>query len=133
MKRIAYAAFALCATTWISLSAQTLTTLYSSDNPAGSWPLAALVQATNGEFYGTTSAGGANPTGAGYGPGTTFKITTSGVITTLYNFCPLSRCADGFGPYGGLVEAANGDFYGTVMLGPFPVGGTYLPYTLATR
>ena len=60
----------------------TLTTLHSfADGTDGDDPNAGLVQATNGNFYGTTIKGGA------YGGGTVFKITPSGTLTTLYSFC----------------------------------------------
>jgi uncharacterized repeat protein (TIGR03803 family) len=64
--------------------AGTLTTLYSfcaeSGCADGSGPLGALVQASNGEIYGTTEYGGA------YGLGTAFKITPGGGLTTLFSF-----------------------------------------------
>jgi uncharacterized repeat protein (TIGR03803 family) len=93
----------------------TLTTLYSfcsqSNCTDGEYPYAGLVQATNGDLYGTTSGGGA------YGPGTVFKITPSGTLTTLYSFCPHSGCTDGTDPLAGLVQASNGDLYGTTLGG----------------
>jgi uncharacterized repeat protein (TIGR03803 family) len=91
----------------------TLTTLYSfcsqSGCTDGASPHAGLVQATNGDHYGTTTSGGAN----GPGTGTVFRITPSGTLTTLYSFCSQSGCTDGAGPYAGLVQATDGDFYGT--------------------
>jgi len=48
-----------------------------------------VVQATDGNLYGTTTSGGAND------GGTVFKITPSGTMTTLYSFCSQSGCADG--------------------------------------
>jgi hypothetical protein len=33
-------------------------------------------------------------------------------LKILYNFCSLSNCQDGAGPYGGLVMDAGGDLYG---------------------
>jgi uncharacterized repeat protein (TIGR03803 family) len=101
----------LCATTAIALPAQTLTTLFSFDGTDGSAPKAGLVQATNGDLYGTTYQGGAN------GGGTVFKITPGGTLTTLYSFCALSNCTDGELPAAGLVQATNGDFYGTTYEG----------------
>jgi uncharacterized repeat protein (TIGR03803 family) len=76
-------------------------------------PYARLVQATNGDFYETTSAGGANFAG------TVFKITPSGTLTTLYTFCSQggSLCTDGADPLAGLVQATNGDLYGTASYG----------------
>jgi uncharacterized repeat protein (TIGR03803 family) len=90
----------------------TLTTLYSfCSRPGcadGKYPGAALVQATNGNFYGTTSGGGSNNFG------TLFKITANGSLTTLYSFCSQSNCTDGEGP-GALIQATNGDLYGTTV------------------
>ena len=112
----AFAVFVLCAMTAIALAAQTFTTLYSFDGTDGSGPVAGLVQATNGDLYGTTTEGGANLYGGVYG-GTVFKITPSGTLTTLYSFCSESGCTDGEFPYAGLVQAANGDLYGTTEYG----------------
>src|ERR1039458_8663439 len=77
----AYAVSVLCAATAITLPAQTFTTLHSFDGTDGATPLAGLVQATNGDFYGTTVEGGT------HGDGTVFKITPSGTLTTLHSFC----------------------------------------------
>jgi uncharacterized repeat protein (TIGR03803 family) len=92
-----------------------LTTLYSFAGTDGRDPHAGLVQATNGDLYGTTLDGGANcvPDGCG----TIFKIAPSGTLTTLYTFCAQSGCADGEILYAGLVQATNGDFYGTASAG----------------
>ena len=98
----------------------TLTTLYSfcslSDCTDGANPQSGLVQANNGDLYGTTLQGGANDV-CGVGCGTVFKITPSGVLTTLYRFCTQSGCADGEYPHAGLVQTANGDLYGTTAAG----------------
>src|ERR1039458_8611686 len=123
----ACAVLALCATTAIALPAQTLTTLYSfcsqSGCPDGYSPYAGLVQATNGDLYGTTYFGG---TGNG---GTIFKIAPGGTLTTLYSFCSQTNCADGGGPYAGLVQATSGDFYGTTALGGTGGWGTVFKIT----
>ena len=109
----AYAVFLLCATTVPALPAQTLTTLRNFNGTDGAGPLAGLVQATDGNLYGTASAGGANGNN-----GTVFKITPSGKLTRLYSFCAQSGCLDGANPYdAGLVQAASGDFYGTTYNG----------------
>ncbi len=107
----AYAVFVLFATTSIALPAQTFTTLFSFDGADGAYPEAGLVQATNGDLYGTTFGGGAD------GYGTVFKITPSGTLTTLYSFCSQSGCPDGDEPAAGLIQATNGDLYGTTNEG----------------
>jgi|HubBroStandDraft_1064217.scaffolds.fasta_scaffold07161_3 uncharacterized repeat protein (TIGR03803 family) len=112
MKRIAYVFYVLCTTAAISLPAQTFTTLHNFDGTDGQAPLAGLIQATDGNLYGTTNEGGTN---GGYG--TVFKITPRGTLSTLYSFCAQSNCADGTVPYAGLVQATNGDFYGTTASG----------------
>src|ERR1017187_6438537 len=94
----------------------TLTTLHrfcsQTNCPDGNLPLAALFQAANGDFYGTTSGGG---TSGNYG--TVFKITPGGTLTTLHSFCSQTNCTDGEYPFAGLVQATNGDFYGTTSGG----------------
>jgi uncharacterized repeat protein (TIGR03803 family) len=118
----AYAVFLLCATTAIASPAQTFTTLHSFDGTDGGPFPNGLVQATDGNLYGTVGYGGAN------GGGTIFKITPSGTLTTLYNFCSQSGCTDGaypdYGEGGGLVQATNGDFYGTAGGGGANCTGT---------
>jgi uncharacterized repeat protein (TIGR03803 family) len=76
-----------------------------------------LIQASDGNLYGTTSKGGANTTSCNGGCGTIFKITPTGTLTTVYNFCSQSGCTDGYYPESGLVQATNGTFYGTTFYG----------------
>jgi uncharacterized repeat protein (TIGR03803 family) len=75
----------------------------------GAHPNAGLIQATNGSFYGVTLEGGAN----GFYFGTVFKITSAGALTTIYDFCAVTGCTDGSGPDEGLIQANDGNFYGT--------------------
>ncbi len=113
-------------------SVANFTTLYSFSGPDGASPaVAALVQATSGDFFGTTSLGGANCS-ANAPCGTIFKITPSGALTTLYSFCAQTGCADGGHPAVGLVQATNGDFYGTTLNGPGRVFKTTPSGTLTT-
>ena len=105
-------------------AAGAFTSLYSfcadsqSGCPDGASPAAALIQASNGDFYGTTEDGGANsnPGCGGYNCGTVFKF-AGDTLTTLYSFCAKSGCADGYDPTDALVLASNGDFYGTTFEG----------------
>ncbi|HUI83020.1 MAG TPA: choice-of-anchor tandem repeat GloVer-containing protein [Candidatus Binatia bacterium] len=77
-------------------------------------PYAGLVKGQDGNFYGTTKAGG---NGGGQSRGTVFKITPAGVLTTLYRFCSVGACTDGADPYSPLVLASDGNFYGTTSAG----------------
>jgi uncharacterized repeat protein (TIGR03803 family) len=92
--------------------AQNFKTLVIFDGTDGATPVdTPLVQGTDGNLYGTTLGGGSN------GSGTVFKITAAGEITTLYSFCSQPNCTDGSLPYGGLVLAKDGNFYGTTSQG----------------
>ena len=81
-------------------TAGTFTLLHSFDSTNGAVPLAALVEATDGNFYGTTSRGG--PTGRG----TVFRMTRTGVVTVLHTFSG----PEGSGPVAALVQASDGQF-----------------------
>jgi len=89
----------------------TLTPLWQfgnlSTNADGDSPLAGLVQGSDGDFYGTASRGGTNRAG------TVFKITSTGTLTTLWQFGSLSNQMDGASPSAGLIQGGDGDFYGT--------------------
>ena len=109
-----------CGTVFKITPAGTLTTAHSFNGTDGNGP-SGLVQAVNGNFYGTTSYGGANDC-TSYGStgacGTVFKMTfPGGAVTTLYNFCAQANCTDGAIPWGGLVQATDGNFYGTTAAG----------------
>jgi uncharacterized repeat protein (TIGR03803 family) len=97
-----------------------LTTLYSfcslSNCADGSFPTGGLVLARNGKFYGTTQLGGFYA-GCLVGCGTVFEITHEGKLTTLYSFCSQANCPDGSMPSTGLVQAADGNLYGTTNWG----------------
>jgi uncharacterized protein (TIGR03437 family) len=101
---------ALCVLAVSLLPAQTYTFLGSVDGATLSYPNA-IIRATDGNFYGTTLAGGAN------GQGVVFKATPSGAVTTLYSFCALPNCADGQDVHAGLVQGSDGNFYGVTVAG----------------
>ncbi len=112
-----------CGTVFQLTPAGVLTTLYAfcaQASCADGWgPYSALVQGTDGNFYGTTANGGTGPCGGGCG--TVFRLTPTGVLSTLHNFV----ATDGEFPYGGLVQASNGIFYGTTNSGGGGVGTIY--------
>jgi len=87
----------------------------------GAAPHSGLIQAADGNFYGTTEFGGTNDPcfdgGGEIGCGTVFGITASGTLKTLYSFCVKSGCVDGELPTGGLTQGTDGNFYGTTWTG----------------
>ena len=103
-----------CGTVFEITAAGELTTLYTFCKQScsdGARPMAGLIQANDGDLYGTASEGGANSSG------TVFKITPEGKLTTLYSFCVLAGCADGSAPMAELIQARDGNFYGTTFGG----------------
>jgi uncharacterized repeat protein (TIGR03803 family) len=93
----------------------------------GANPYATLVQTTDGTFYGTTYSGGA------HGQGTVFAITAAGKLTTLYSFCSEKKCSDGAAPYAGVIQATDGNFYGTTSQGGASNRGTVFALTAAGK
>ena len=95
--------------------AGTLTALYnfcSQDNCAdGSQPNAGMILGTDGNFYGTTISGGAT------NHGSIFQLTPGGTFKVLYSFCSQAGCADGESSYSALIQATDGNFYGTTSDG----------------
>jgi uncharacterized repeat protein (TIGR03803 family) len=117
----AFALSLLCALTTIALQsahAQTLSILHTfTGGGDGGRPYAGLTIDQAGNFYGTTSAGG-----AGYG--TVFKLTHSGstwILSTLYAF---QGGNDGGYPAARVVFGPNGALYGTTSGGPNAGAGT---------
>jgi uncharacterized repeat protein (TIGR03803 family) len=88
-----------------------LATLHSFAFSDGANPYAGLIQATDGNFYGTIAYGGTSGNGSGYG--TAFKMDASGNLTTLHSFA----YSDGTNPFAGLIQATDGNFYGTALYG----------------
>jgi uncharacterized repeat protein (TIGR03803 family) len=68
----------------------------------GRSPQAALVQGSDGNFYGTTEFGGADD------GGTVFKITPEGVLTTLVEFGNSENEDYGYSPTAALVQGSDG-------------------------
>jgi uncharacterized repeat protein (TIGR01451 family) len=112
----------LCAAVPVSHAATpTITVLHGFLGPDGYAPFAPLVQASDGNFYGTTYHGGDDGQGcAGGCDGTIFKITPQGQFTLLHTFVgggTTPAWQNGRNPSGGLVEGPDGYLYGTTLLG----------------
>ena len=105
------------------------TTLYSfTGGSDGAYPYAPPVEGNDGNFYGTTTAGG-NTVKCGSGCGTIYKITPAGVLTTLHQF----DITDGYTPYEPLVLGTDGNFYGTTTNGTSANAGVIFKITPAGK
>ena len=96
--------------------------LYDFDSTDGGSPVGPLIQASDGNFYGATSNGDPTNNGA------VLKMTPSGTVAVLYKF---AGGQDGSQPGGGLIEATDGNFYGTLTQGGAAGGGTLYRLTPA--
>jgi uncharacterized repeat protein (TIGR03803 family) len=99
-----------CGTVYKITPSGHLTTIYRFDLTHGFQPHNLMVQGTDGNFYGTTALGG---TSGGEGAGVVFRITPTGKLTVLHNFCSQPGCTDGQSPTSPLVPGSDGNFYGT--------------------
>ncbi len=129
MKRIFKALVILAAAAAGTLSAQE-TTIHSFQNTDGANPFASLVQANDGNFYGTTYGGGNTIGATNNGEGVVFQVTPSGTLTVIYNFCSQTNCTDGALPVGALIQATDGNLYGTTVSGGVNNRGTVFKITL---
>ncbi len=88
-----------------------VSTFFNFARPGSAFPVAGLVLGIDGNFYGTTANGGTN------NYGTVFKLTPTGTLSSLYDFCSQPGCTDGMNPYAPLVQATDGNFYGSTLRG----------------
>ena len=88
---------------------------FSRTGGDGIRPFAALMQASDGALYGSTTAGGA------YSNGTIFRLMLDGSLTTVHQF--VGYDLDGVYPTKKLIEATDGLLYGT-SYGSVAIGGT---------
>jgi uncharacterized repeat protein (TIGR03803 family) len=84
--------------------------------------VAGLIQATDGNFYGVTSAGGSSSASV------VFKVTPAGVYSVLHN---LNGTTDGSGPSSSLEQATDGKLYGVANAGGSSNDGTIFNITTA--
>jgi uncharacterized repeat protein (TIGR03803 family) len=81
----------------------------------GADPYHTLIQGSDGDFYGTTLAGGTSNVG------TIFKVTPSGTESVFYSFASI--------PYSGLLQSSDGNIYGTTASGGTSGRGTVFKIT----
>jgi uncharacterized repeat protein (TIGR03803 family) len=108
----------------VSCATGAAATLYAfAGGTDGSYPDSGLTAGLDGDFYGTTTYGGANNLG------TVYKITPAGVHTVLYSFA--GGLGDGQYPASGLDLGNDGAFYATTTAGGAFGGGTFFRITPA--
>jgi len=106
----------MLATNWV------LTSLADFDETNGALPGATLTLGEDGNYYGTTEAGG----DAGTNLGTVFMITPEGDLTTLLSF----NGTNGANPVAALTLGNDGNFYGTTAIGGTNDAGTVFSTTI---
>jgi len=96
---------------------------FAADGSQGFSTNTGLIQASDGNLYGTTL--GEEATAAENG--TVFRLSLSGAVQTLYAFqgAPSSGTGDGANPWGNLIEGSDGAFYGTTYGGGTTEGNCY--------
>jgi uncharacterized repeat protein (TIGR03803 family) len=95
------------AATAIALPAQSLTTLFNFDRANGTSPYATLLQAANGNMYGSVPSGGPRQNGG------IFSLTSAGVLRPVFAL----NGTDGSGLEAPLVQGTDGKFYGVTSFG----------------
>jgi uncharacterized repeat protein (TIGR03803 family) len=95
---------------------QTFTTVHRFQGTNGSYPEGTLLQASDGNLYGTTWEGGKDvPTCRNNdGCGTVFRFTPTGEFTRVHSFHDVP---DGAAPVAGLIQASDGSLWGTTQRG----------------
>jgi uncharacterized repeat protein (TIGR03803 family) len=95
-----------------------------SGGSGGDLPYGTLVRDAKGNLYGTTAKGGAS------NQGTIYKITASGKETVMHSF---GKGSDGAVPFGGMLQDAKGNLYGTTTQGGKSKIGTVFTVSAAGK
>jgi uncharacterized repeat protein (TIGR03803 family) len=89
----------------------------------GANPVASLVEADDGRFYGVTTGSASDECVA---PATVFRMSVDGTLTTIH---ALVSGSDGTAPTAPLIQAQDGNLYGTAQAGGPFLGGTVFRVT----
>jgi uncharacterized repeat protein (TIGR03803 family) len=109
-------------TVWQFTPAGVLTTLHAFAWTDGAQPLDPPTEAADGNFYGTTAAGGPS------GNGVIYRVTPTGEYSVLYAF---TGADDGAYSRGALTAAKDGNLYGSTSSGGGSGCGTLFRITLS--
>jgi len=96
----------------------------------GAVPSDGIMLASDGNFYGGTTEGGDG--GDGKGGGTLFKMTPSGTVSTIYDFCSASSCTDGAAAYAPPTQFTDGNLFGTAAKGGASDEGVFYELTFSS-
>ncbi len=88
--------------------------LFDFNSANGQNPYGSLIEATDGNLYGTTVNGGPNNYGAIY---KITNLTSTPVLSNVYAFTNGSPNADGAHPHAGVIQGTDGNLYGTTYDG----------------
>jgi len=109
----------------VRAQAQTFTNVAAFNGEDGNLPWSSVIQATDGNFYGTTEQGGANRWG------TVFRMTPAGELSDIYSFCAQPNCTDGRYPSFGPILGSDGNLYGVTPFGGSSINaGTFYKMTI---
>src|SRR5207247_2612055 len=97
-----------CCSGSVSLPDYTTLRSFSASGADGQYPQAGVIEASDGDLYGTTYSGGSA------GAGTVFKLHKDG---TAYTILRSFSASDGQRPYPGVIEASDGLLYGATTYG----------------
>jgi uncharacterized repeat protein (TIGR03803 family) len=107
-----------------------LHTFQGTSSNDGQNPSGPLTLGANGDFYGTTYAGGIS---SGSISGTFYSITTKGKLKILYSFNFFTDSTTGTNPNAGVIQGADGNFYGVTFSGGTSGEGTIFKMTPAGK
>lgn len=111
-----------------NLTTGMLTALHSFSGADGAAPYAGLVQGSDGYLYGTTSGGGTINGDPAAGSGVVFKMSLDGTFyQQIYSFS--QHDGNGYSPIDPLIQAPNGNLYGTLYSGGANNVGTLFQLT----
>jgi uncharacterized repeat protein (TIGR03803 family) len=105
---------ALTFTLAVCAQAQTVTLVYDFHAIGKQADATSIIQGTDGNLYGTA-------TGGTHDQGQIFRMTPSGDLTAIYNFCAKSKCPDGSIPET-IILGSDGDLYGVTYAGGSDAG-----------
>jgi uncharacterized repeat protein (TIGR03803 family) len=95
----------------------------------GGWPYSPLLQASDGNLYGTTFVGGSGSACGGGSCGVVFRIGNLSTVPTFSVIYDFAGGSDGSDPEAALIQASDSNLYGTTPYGGSSGSGTVFKIT----